>query len=100
MKFILEPTISWGDLSIATGLLITGVLAFTDVSEGVTLNEIRVAHFRADLLTLESEYNEHLTQERAERQLMREEVRGDLQRINEKLDKLIERQLAVVAGAN
>lgn len=100
MKMILEPTISWGDISIATGLLITGVLAFTDVSEGVTLNEIRVAHFRADLNTLESEYNEHLTQERAERQLMREEVRGDLQRINEKLDKLIERQLAVVAGAN
>ena len=94
---ILEPTISWGDISIATGLLITGVLAFTDVSEGVTLNEIRVAHFRADLTTLEAEYNEHLTQERAERQLMREEVRGDLQRINEKLDKLIERQLA---GAN
>lgn len=97
MKMILEPTISWGDISIATGLLITGVLAFTDVSEGVTLNEIRVAHFRADLTTLEAEYNEHLTQERAERQLMREEVRGDLQRINEKLDKLIERQLA---GAN
>ena len=97
MKMKIEPTISWGDVSIATGMLIAGLLAFTDVSKGVTLNEVAVEHFRADLTTLNTEYREHLSQERQERQLMRDEVRTDLQIISTKLDKLIERQLA---GAN
>jgi len=56
-----------------------------------------VEHFRADLTTLNAEYREHLSQERQERQLMRDEVRADLQIIGTKLDKLIERQLV---GAN
>ena len=85
MKMKIEPTISWGDVSIATGMLIAG-----------TLNEVAVEHFRADLTTLNSDYREHLSQERQERQLMRDEVRTDLQIISNKLDKLIERQL--VAG--
>mgnify|MGYP003674969833 CR=1 FL=1 len=93
----IEPTISWGDVSIATGMLIAGLLAFTDVSKGVTLNQIAVDHYRADLTALNAEYKEHLAQERQERQLMRDEVRADLQIIGAKLDKLIERQLA---GAN
>ena len=97
MKMNIEPTISWGDVSIATGMLIAGLLAFTDVSKGVTLNEVAVEHFRADLTTLSAEYREHLSQERQERQLMRDEVRSDLQIIGTKLDKLIERQLV---GAN
>jgi len=40
---------------------------------------------------LESSHREHLAQERLERQLMREEVREDLQAISAKLDRMLER---------
>lgn len=93
MRMQLEPSISWGDLCVATGLMITGVLAFTDVSNGVAVNEMRLQHVSSDLNMLNEEFREHLTQERADRQLMREEVREDLALIMAKIDRLIERDL-------
>jgi len=90
VKMLIEPTISWGDIAMCAGLSITGILAFTDVSESVAMNRITIEHVQAAYNTLDANHREHLEQERAERQLMRQELREDLRAIATKLDRLIE----------
>lgn len=90
MKMTFRPELSWGDLMVTTGLLVTGVLAFTNVSQGVALNTVSIDHIEAIYDNLQADYRQHLDQERQDRQLMRDEVRQDLRDIGVKLDSLLQ----------
>jgi hypothetical protein len=91
VKLQIDPSISWGDIVLGTGLVVSGILAFTDVSAKTTLNSVSIEHLESNVNQLESTHREHLAQERLERQLMREEVREDLSVISAKLDRMLER---------
>jgi len=91
VKLQIDPSISWGDIVLGTGLVVSGILAFTDVSAKTTLNSVSIDHLESNVNQLESTHREHLAQERLERQLMREEVREDLSVISAKLDRMLER---------
>ena len=93
MQFSLEPRISWGDVLMTTGLVISGVIAFGAVSEGVALNANAIEVVESDIHQLTEDHRERLQLERADRDQMRSEMREDLRAISEKLDRIIESRL-------
>ena len=93
MQFSLEPRISWGDVLMTTGLVISGVVAFGAVSEGVALNASAIEVVESDIRQLTEDHRERLQLERADREQMRSEMREDLRAISEKLDRIIESRL-------
>ena len=93
MQFSLEPRISWGDVLMTTGLVISGVIAFGAVAEGVALNASAIEVVESDIRQLTEDHRERLQLERADREQMRSEMREDLRAISEKLDRIIESRL-------
>jgi hypothetical protein len=89
----LDPSVSWGDIAMGVGLLFTGVVAFTDVSERVALNETETRHVSATVQVVDRKLAIHAEQEERLREASRSEIRQELRDINGKLDKLIEREL-------
>lgn len=98
MKLNLEPSLSWGDIVMTAGLIASGFMAFTAVSEGVAKNATAIEFVEEDIAQLTEDHAARLQQERNDRELMRREMREDLLLINQKLDRLIERELG--SGAN
>ncbi|HAL41652.1 MAG TPA: hypothetical protein DCP57_04335 [Gammaproteobacteria bacterium] len=98
MQFSLEPRISWGDVLMTTGLVISGVIAFGQVSEGVTLNASAIEVIDGDIRQLAQDHRNRLQLERADRERMRLEMREDLRAISEKLDRIIESKLLESEG--
>ena len=90
MRISIDPSISWGDITLGVGLVCAGILAFADVSANVSMNAIAVEHIENDVKALSDLHQAHLEQERADRILMREELRDDLRRIEAKLDRMME----------
>jgi Skp family chaperone for outer membrane proteins len=90
VKFSVDPSISWGDIVMTAGLVFSGVIAFTAVSEGVALNAVAINVVERDVATLTVEHHQRLQQERADRETLRQEMREDLRAISDKLDRLIE----------
>lgn len=95
--FSFDRSISLGDLVVAIGLVLAGVFAFTDLDKKVAVVATKSA---SELASLQREQNsieeKFLTQVRTDaqtRRLDREEYKSDLKAINDKLDRLIERQL-------
>ncbi len=74
------------------GLLLTGVLAFGDLSERVAITEDRVTQIGAGTTAMHAEFQRHEMQEREDREAIRAELRAELRDINLKLDRLIERE--------
>ena len=87
----IDPTISWGDIGMGIGLLFTGILAFTGLSEQVALQEERILstaqHTKATHEALEAHKVESASRDLA----IRAELRAELRDINSKLDRLVER---------
>ena len=87
----IDPTISWGDIGMGIGLLFTGILAFTGLSEQVALQEERILstaqHTKATYEALEAHKTESASRDLA----IRAELRAELRDINSKLDRLVER---------
>lgn len=91
MVMKIDPTISWGDIGMGIGLLFTGILAFTGLSEQVALQEERIQstaqHTKATYEALEAHKMESASRDLA----IRAELRAELRDINNKLDRLVER---------
>tara|TARA_B100001057_G_scaffold316854_1_gene316979 strand:+ start:3014 stop:3268 length:255 start_codon:yes stop_codon:yes gene_type:complete len=83
---------------MTTGLVISGVIAFGQVSEGVALNANAIEVIDSDIRALTEDHRERLQLERADRELMRTEMREDLRAISEKLDRIIESRLLESEG--
>ena len=90
--FRLDNSISWGDIGMGIGLLITGVLAFGDLSARVSVTEERLTQVGGGTTALHAEFQRHELQEREDREAIRAELRSELRDINAKLDRLIERE--------
>lgn len=89
----LDPSISWGDIAMTAGLVFSGVVAFTSVSEGVTLNTASIRVVERDVQQLAESHREQLQEEKADREQLRQEMREDLRAISEKLDQLMQRSM-------
>ncbi len=76
------------------GLIASGFLAFTAISEGVAKNAVELEYLEQDIQQLTEDHAARLQQERGDRERMRTEMREDLLLINQKLDRLIERELS------
>ena len=87
----LDPSISWGDIAMTAGLVFSGIVAFTSVSEGVTLNTASIRVVERDVQQLAASHREQLQEEKADREQLRKEMREDLRAISEKLDQLMQR---------
>ncbi len=83
---------------MTTGLVISGVIAFGQVSEGVTLNASAIEVIDGDIRQLAQDHRNRLQLERADRERMRLEMREDLRAISEKLDRIIESKLLESEG--
>lgn len=94
MKMKIEPSLSWSDIVMTFGLIASGFLAFTAISEGVAKNAIAIEFVEQDIQQLTADHAARLQQEREDRERMRTEMREDLLLINQKLDRLIERELS------
>ena len=90
--FRVENSISWGDIGMGIGLLLTGVLAFGDLSTRVSVTEDRLTQVGAGTTAMHAEFQRHELQEREDREAIRAELRAELRDINAKLDTLIERE--------
>ena len=102
--FSLEQSLSWGDVLSAAVLLTTGLMAFTAVQTRVALNEERISAIGAGTSSMHTELQVHIEREDKAREAMRAEMKNDLRQIseelrddfssvNEKLDRLIERDI-------
>ena len=86
-----DPSISWGDIAMTSGLIFSGIIAFTSVSEGVALNSQSIRVVDRDVQQLAQEHRDRLRQESADREQLRLEMREDLRAISDKLDQLMQR---------
>jgi Skp family chaperone for outer membrane proteins len=86
-----DPSVSWGDIAMTTGLVFSGILAFASVSQGVSLNAASIKVIDRDVQLLAQEHRARLSQEKADREQLRLEMREDLRAISEKLDQLMQR---------
>lgn len=89
-----DNSLSWGDVAMAAGLLLTGLLAFTDLSSRVTVHDERIKAIGTGTNEVHRELQAHIEREAVEREALRQELRSDLREINAKLDKLIEREIS------
>lgn len=89
----LDPTLSWGDVLMAIGLITTGVLAFAALDTDISISRERISHISAGTNAVHEELQRHIVDERDAREAIREELRRDLKDINAKLDMLIEREV-------
>lgn len=87
-----DPSVSWGDIAMTTGLVFSGILAFASVSEGVSLNAASIRVVDRDVQQLAQEHRQRLSEEKADREQMRQEMREDLRAISEKLDLLMQQR--------
>lgn len=87
-----DPSVSWGDIAMTTGLVFSGILAFASVSQGVSLNTASIKVIDRDVQLLAQEHRARLSQEKADREQMRQEMREDLRAISEKLDLLMQQR--------
>lgn len=94
MKMKIEHSVSWSDIVMTFGLIASGFLAFTAISEGVAKNAVELEFLEEDIQQLTEDHAARLQQEREDRERMRTEMREDLLLINQKLDRLIERELS------
>lgn len=93
VAFKMDPSLSWGDVAMTVGLLVSGVLAFAALETEISLNKERIANIGASTTAVQSELQRHVEAEREAREALRQELRMELKEINSKLDKLIEREV-------
>ena len=86
-----DPSVSWGDIAMTTGLVFSGILAFASVSEGVSLNAASIRVVDRDVQQLAQQHRDRLAEEKSDREQLRLEMREDLRAISDKLDQLMQR---------
>ena len=91
MVMKIDPTISWGDIGMGIGLLFTGILAFTGLSEQVALQEERISSTAQATRATYEALETHKAESAARDLTIRAELRTELRDINHKLDRLVER---------
>jgi hypothetical protein len=91
--FRLDPTISWGDIGMGVGLLITGVLAFGGLEQRVALTEVDVKHTQSEVVRVGADLAQHKVDSLQADNAIKAEIKGELKDINTKLDKLIDREM-------
>lgn len=91
LKF--EPTVSWGDVVMFTGLLLGGVFAFTDLSSRVDLVEQKAGYNAQATERVAGDLAQHKVDSVVADQAIRTEIKAELRDINGKLDKLVDREL-------
>ena len=91
MVMKIDPTISWGDIGMGIGLLFTGILAFTGLSEQVALQEERISSTAQATRATHEALETHKAESAARDLAIRAELRTELRDINNKLDRLVER---------
>ena len=91
MVMRIDPTISWGDIGMGIGLLFTGILAFTGLSEQVALQEERIVATAAHVRSVSESLEAHKAESASRDLAIRAELRAELRDINNKLDRLVER---------
>ena len=91
MVMKIDPTISWGDIGMGIGLLFTGILAFTGLSEQVALQEERISSTAQATRATYEALETHKAESAAHDLAIRAELRAELRDINNKLDRLVER---------
>lgn len=91
MVMRIDPTISWGDIGMGIGLLFTGILAFTGLSEQVALQEERIVTAAAHVRSVSESLEAHKVECASRDLAIRAELRAELRDINNKLDRLVER---------
>ena len=75
MKMKIEPTLSWSDIVMTFGLITSGFMAFSAISEGVAKNAIAIEFVEEDIQQLTEDHAARLQQEREDRERMRVEMR-------------------------
>lgn len=91
MAFKVEQSISWGDLGMGVGLLITGIVAFTDLGERVAVQDEKITTTAAYVKVIDINLETHKRDSLAADQAIKAEIRTELRDINQKLDRIVER---------
>lgn len=94
--FTFTPSVSAGDVLVAVGLVLAGVFAFTDLDKKVAVVETKtiseIAAIQREQVTLREKFYAQVRADAVTRRQDRDEYKSDLKAINDKLDRLIERQ--------
>ena len=91
MAFKLDPTISWGDIGMGIGLMFTGILAFTGLSEQVALQNERITAKASYSKQVNDNLERYKVESYAADTAIKTELKTELRDINQKLDRLVER---------
>ena len=91
--FRFDPSLSWGDLAVALSLALSGILAFAQLSNRVSVAEVKIVQTEAQAVKVGNDLNAHKTESVSSDLQIRAEFRDQVREINSKLDRLIEREL-------
>lgn len=92
-KPIFDPTISWGDVGMAVVLLLSGTAAFYSQQEEIAIHATEIKHNGDAIAVVSTELKDHKVDSlKADNELKRE-LKEELQGINSKLDRIIDREL-------
>ena len=93
----LDNRISWVDIVAIAGMVLTGALVFFDVKEDVSLNAQKIEDVATDLAEdidrIESESDQDREEILEAVHQIRDESAAGQRRLEDKLDRLIEREL-------
>lgn len=95
--FRVDNSISWGDIGMALTAVVGIALSYAALSARVDVHDERIQQIGTGTNEVHNELRVHIQQEASDREAVRQELRGDLKEINDKLDKLIEREISRTA---
>jgi hypothetical protein len=92
-KFQFDASISWGDIGMAIGGLVFTLGVFLSLRDDVMIHNQRIGHAEKAVNVVAEDLRLHKTESLAADNQIKTEIKTELKDINDKLDRLVEREL-------
>jgi hypothetical protein len=92
-KFQFDASVSWGDIGMAIGGLVFTMGVFLSLRDDVMIHNQRITHTERSVIVVADDLKQHKTESLAADNQIKTEIKTELKGINDKLDRLVEREL-------
>ena len=92
-KFTFDASVSWGDIGMLIGGLAFTLGLFLGLRDDVMIQGERLTHTERGVSIVADDLKQHKVESMQADNMIKSEIRSELKGINDKLDRLVEREL-------
>ncbi len=92
-KFTFDASVSWGDIGMLIGGLAVSAGLFLNLRDDVIVHGERLLHAERGVSVVAEDLRQHKSESVAADNLIKSEIKAELRGINDKLDRLVEREI-------